>query len=213
MRYYYTVKQTGYLSATPRPCAPQEPQGSRLLHTIPVAGVWSGEDIGMTNTPETFWKRVTKTESCWPWRGFAHKKTGYGRFNYLGGQYYAHRVSWLFSHGEIPIGLDVLHHCDNPPCVRPDHLFLGTQTDNNADRDAKGRGRWGINRRKKIKSGDICRKGHLYRASSSGRIYCYDCESICKKTFRIKHGFWPGRGAAMLRDGERGPRESTTRPR
>lgn len=50
-----------------------------------------------------------------------------------------HRVAWTVAYGSIPDGLCVLHHCDNPPCVRPDHLFLGTVIDNNADRDAKGR--------------------------------------------------------------------------
>lgn len=51
----------------------------------------------------------------------------------------AHRISWAIHHGEIPQGFGVLHKCDTPACVRPDHLFLGTQRDNNLDRDKKGR--------------------------------------------------------------------------
>lgn len=52
---------------------------------------------------------------------------------------YTHRISWVLAFGPIPDGLNVLHHCDNPPCVRPDHLFLGTHRQNIADKVAKGR--------------------------------------------------------------------------
>ena len=52
----------------------------------------------------------------------------------------AHRMAWIIAYGSIPQGLCVLHRCDNPPCVRPDHLFLGTKGDNNRDCVAKGRG-------------------------------------------------------------------------
>jgi hypothetical protein len=51
-----------------------------------------------------------------------------------------HRLAWIEAHGEIPAGLFVLHHCDNPPCINPEHLFLGTKGDNNIDRGVKGRG-------------------------------------------------------------------------
>lgn len=51
----------------------------------------------------------------------------------------AHRASWIFNKGEIPDGLGVLHHCDNPPCTNPDHLFVGTEADNAFDRDRKNR--------------------------------------------------------------------------
>lgn len=74
---------------------------------------------------------------CWPWtRG--RDGYGYGVFYSRGKQHKAHRVSWLLSH-EPPGELCVLHHCDNPICVRPSHLFVGTKTDNAADCKAKGR--------------------------------------------------------------------------
>lgn len=53
----------------------------------------------------------------------------------------AHRQTWVFTHGQIPHGLHVLHRCDNPPCCNPAHLFLGTNLDNIADRVRKGRSR------------------------------------------------------------------------
>lgn len=83
----------------------------------------------------------TKTD-CWEWTG-ANSRRGYGAFHKERLRP-AHRVAWEFVNGEIPEGLFVLHNCphgDNPRCVNPDHLFLGTQKDNMADMDAKGRRR------------------------------------------------------------------------
>lgn len=90
------------------------------------------------NTAEDFWSKVKKTAGCWLWTastvGF-----GYGQFRINMRMVQAHRFSWELTNGAIPDGLCVLHRCDEPRCVRPDHLFLGTPADNNADRDAKGR--------------------------------------------------------------------------
>jgi hypothetical protein len=90
---------------------------------------------------DTLLARTTKTESgCLEWAGYRHRQ-GYGVLTYLGKQWKAHRLSYVLSHGEIPEGLFVLHRCDNPPCINPDHLWAGTQRDNVMDMVGKGRAR------------------------------------------------------------------------
>lgn len=84
---------------------------------------------------EKFFDR-SDASSCWEWKGHRSSK-GYG---YFGREKRAHRISWEIYHGPIPDNLHVLHRCDNPPCVNPAHLFLGTNIDNIADREQKGRG-------------------------------------------------------------------------
>lgn len=75
---------------------------------------------------------------CWLWQG-ATNADGYGLIKVEGRLCIASRVAWETAFGTIPAGLNVLHSCDNPPCVRPDHLMLGTQRANIQDMLAKGR--------------------------------------------------------------------------
>lgn len=75
---------------------------------------------------------------CWEWTG-ALNRSGYGQFAIAYKPHGAHRAAWIFANGDIPKGLHVLHKCDNPCCVRPDHLFLGSHSDNVQDAMNKGR--------------------------------------------------------------------------
>ena len=86
-----------------------------------------------------FWSKIDKLENgCWKWTG-AKTHHGYAQVAWGGKSKMLHRVMMEFVSGPLPDGLNVCHHCDNPLCVRPDHLFLGTQKDNLADMTAKGR--------------------------------------------------------------------------
>jgi hypothetical protein len=83
-----------------------------------------------------FWSRVDRSAGCWEWQG-ARNGAGYGVVSRDGRDHGAHRVAWELTHGPIPDGLFALHHCDNPPCVRPEHLYLGTAGDNLRDTHAR----------------------------------------------------------------------------
>ena len=121
----------------------------------------------MKRTAEArFWVKVNKTDTCWEWT--AHKLfNGYGRFSINCKTDYAHRISWQFATGEYPTGKQVLHTCDNPSCVNPDHLFLGTLDDNMADRNNKNRQYTS----KKV----TCRHGFALVCNENAKRIALDC--------------------------------------
>ena len=87
---------------------------------------------------DIFASHIEKTENCWLWKGRADKN-GYGRFSYANNTVLTHRFSYAKHNGEFDDSLKVLHRCDNPPCLNPAHLFLGTQSANMQDMMQKKR--------------------------------------------------------------------------
>lgn len=126
------------------------------------------------STAERFWARVTKSEGCWIWDVLA--TNGYGTFMVDRKPYKAHRYAYLLTHNELPDDLHVCHKCDNPSCVNPDHLFLGTRKDNMQDMVAKGR--------HYSKAKTHCPKGHEYSHSSARQRYCTTCRTEAMRRYR-----------------------------
>ena len=93
---------------------------------------------------DRFWSKADKSGDCWLWAA-SKTESGYGKFGWrVDGRHTmarAHRVAWELTNGPVPTNTNVLHRCDNPSCVNPAHLFLGSQTDNMRDMIHKGRRR------------------------------------------------------------------------
>ncbi|WP_437230136.1 HNH endonuclease signature motif containing protein [Planctomicrobium sp. SH661] len=98
----------------------------------------------MRTVEERFWSKVDRSggkDACWLWTAYRNPK-GYGQFAWASKTIIlAHRAAWRITYGDIPIQSCICHFCDNPSCVNPNHLWIGSHMDNVRDRDAKGRRR------------------------------------------------------------------------
>jgi hypothetical protein len=140
---------------------------------------------------ERFWSRVKKNKGngCWTWTGSCHTNWGYGQVRVENRKTkMVHRISWEMENGPIPEGMKVLHKCDNPPCIRPSHLFLGTQSDNMQDCSRKSRlvmpQSRGLNRFNASKT--ECKLGHAFDENNT---YIYQGERqcrICRRAARLR---------------------------
>jgi len=138
---------------------------------------------------DSFWDNVSLTDDdrCWLWRGGTDGH-GYGCLRLLGRTAAAHRVAWMLQNGPVPAGCGVLHHCDQPKCVRPEHLYAGTQGDNMRDMVAHGRANpWG-------RYAMHCKHGHVFdeentRINRKGARCCRKCERRhCRRYYwRTEH--------------------------
>jgi hypothetical protein len=132
--------------------------------------------MGVGATPESFGARADRSGRCWLWIGPVYGNNHYGCASSRGRTMPAHRLAWTIARGPIPAGMKVLHRCDVPLCVRPDHLFLGTQADNM--RDAATKGRTSNGNRGKV----FCKRGHEFtpentRHDRRGR-QCRTCDKL-----------------------------------
>ena len=132
---------------------------------------------------DRFWSHVDRTGDCWEWRGYRDRK-GYGKVMRDGKNQFAHRYSWALANGPVPEGLVIRHSCDNPPCVNPVHLQIGTQRDNIADRQRRGRHRPGrfpgeLHHSHKLTDADVLAARAAYRGGE--RI------SVLAKRYGIGH--------------------------
>lgn len=158
------------------------------------------------NDRERFWAKVTKLkdDQCWEWQA-ARDRDGYGAFWYHDAQHRASRVAWSLTNAQwpIPTGQVVRHKCDNPPCVNPAHLELGTNRDNDNDRVERGRSAFGDRNGSRLYPErlprgekhpnyrpDECRNGHpaerRYVQKSTGERICRDCRTAQSRRYRAK---------------------------
>lgn len=148
-----------------------------------------------------FKSKVRVSESgCWEWTGFQkplrgmpNLTVGYGSMSYRGKAWPAHRLSHHLLVGPIPDGLIILHKCDNPPCVNPDHLRLGTHQDNSLDASRKGRSR-DMNRTHCVNGHEFTPENIAWVTKNKSAVRtCRTCQRIRQ---RIKSGWTPEEAAS-----------------
>lgn len=142
---------------------------------------------------ERFWSRISKTGGCWIFQG-VKDESGYGTVRWDGRMQKAHRVVWQLANGPIPEDKQVLHRCDNPPCVRPDHLFLGDNAANVDDKVAKDRQvRHERSTSAKLTEAQVAEMRHLWglnESSLSLSVAFGVCEAHVRRICRGK--YWKG---------------------
>ena len=126
--------------------------------------------------------KIDGSTKCWNWLKSKNNR-GYGFFYKDGKRYFAHRYYYEKYREKIPDKMCACHKCDNPSCVNPDHIFIGTHKDNMLD--AKAKGRLGKNKRKKLPGESFCKRGHpLIERDRRGWFFCRVCKRINENNIR-----------------------------
>lgn len=149
--------------------------------------------MGMTYTDDTFWTCCEiGPDGCLEWLG-RKDKNGYGKLRHQKTSWLAHRLAWHLANGPIPKGIFVCHKCDNPSCIAPSHLFLGTQADNMLDMKNKGR-------RKGINSGERNGRAKISRQTADRIRHSYFLGGVTQKQLSEDHGVSQSTVSLILRN-------------
>lgn len=171
------------------------PAGEQVCHSCNKRHCVNPSHLYLKGNLETrFWRKVKIQESheCWEWQASTRNHgSPYGSFHTGKKSKQAHRLAWELTYGFIPSHLCVCHHCDNPLCCNPSHLFLGTSADNSHDRDAKGRQRTPLGAAHgmaKLNQEQVLEIRRLYRAGGISQLKLGEMFSVSERQVgRIIH--------------------------